>query len=1147
MKRLFRSTRFLAWSLAVLAGVSPALAQGQGAVITGRVTSRDGDPIRGANVYINDLQISVGSNETGNYTISIPQARLSGQSVNLRVRAIGYTPDVKQITLTAGSQTASFTLRRDVNRLAEVVVTGVTGATEQTKVPFAVARVDAEELEKVPSANPLAALSGKVAGLNIVAASGRPGAPPSVMLRAPTSIATSGTGASPLYIVDGVVLSDQLANTGGGGLASINVQDIASIEIVKGAAGSSLYGSRAARGVIAITTKSGKGMAEGIRFGTRTEYGTSNIEHKFKLSQSHAYRLDETGTRFCINVTGFAGTSCARSINYQAEVARINNYGDVFALSPVGSFPVDPGSTLSKTTAGNPLRNVFENERWPGTNYDKIGQFADPKPFWQQNVDMRGRSGNTSFYASANAYNEGGAIKYLDGFQRQSGRLNLDHTKGDWTLGLTSYFAKDRKDGFVQEDGGGAFFRLTRQIPIANLDARDDFGRLYIRPNLGGGGTQNYNPMYYLENFRDIANTSRFLGSANAQWRPLTWAEMDFNFSYDGADVAYQQFRDKNFRSTAGPSTSFNQGTLVKRAETQHQYNTGSNLILRKTFLSDLNTRATFRYGYENQLYDYRRGEGTTLAAVGVPNLNNVGADVSITSGTQRVKSIGYFGGLDMDWKDRYVVGGLVRRDGSSLFGSANRWSTWARGSVAWRVSQEPWWFLPQMNELKLRASRGTAGNRPVFAAQFETYSLANGVLGGAATIGNKDLKPETVQETELGADAEIFNRIGLGFTWARTKATDQILVVPLATFNGASQQYQNAGQLDGQTYEASVNIPVLIGKDLNYSIRGTYDRSWATITKLLVPPYTFGSSAQGTDKLFFAREGEKYGTFYGRVFMTSCGQLPIALQASCGAGQDFQKNKEGYIVYAGAGNSPSDGITKNLWQSSLSKKSGYYTSKAGGETGKLNPSVDVNWGMPMVLRDSTGQAITSPLGNALPKYRFGIAQTFSFKRLTAYALIDAAIGRSVYNQGRGWAHLDFLSGDQDQAGKNVEDAKPLGYYYRVGLPDNGAGIGGFYDVLGPNSRFVEDASYKKLREASIGFHIGSVPGINGDWTASVVGHNLKTWTKYTGFDPEVGFGAVSGTGGNQANSSGSALINAVDAFQFPNTRTFTFSLSTSF
>ncbi len=1147
MKGLIRSTSFIAGVLSVLALVVPALAQGQ-TVISGRVTGANGDALRGANVVIPELQISVATNETGGYSIVIPQARANGQGVVMRVRAIGYTPDTKQVALRAGTQTFNFSLSKDVNHLAEVVVTGVTGETEQTKVPFSVARIDAEALDKVPSSNPLAALSGKVAGLNIVSASGRPGAPPSVMLRAPTSISTSGTGASPLYIIDGVVMSDQLSNTGGGGLSSINTADIASIEVVKGAAGSSLYGARAARGVIAITTKSGKGGPEGIHFGTRTEYGTSNIEHKFKLSQSHGYRLDETGTRFCLfKVAGAADNSCARSIDYLSEVKRINNYSDVFALSPAGAFPIDPGSTLSATTAGSPLRNVFENERWPGVNFDAIEQFADPKPTWQQNVDMRGRAGNTSFYASANSYKEGGAIAYLDGFQRQGGRLNLDRTQGDWTLGLTSYFAKDRKDGFTQEDGGGAFFRLTRQIPLANLQARDDFGRLYIRPNLGSGGSQNYNPLYYLENYRDNASTTRFLGSANAQWRPLTWAQMDFNFSYDGANVAYQQFRDKNFRTTTGPSSTTNLGLLGKRSEMQNQYNTGADLVLKKTMFSDFNTRATFRYGYENSLYDFRNGSGTTLAVVGVPNLNNVGSDFSLTSFTQTTKSIGFFGGLDTDWKDRYVLSGLVRRDGSSLFGSANRWSTWGRVSGAWRVSQEPWWFIPQVNELKLRGSRGTAGNRPVFAAQFETYNLANGILGGAATIGNKDLKPETVRETEFGADAELWHRLGLGVTWSKTLAKDQILVVPLAAFNGASQQYQNAGELDGSTFEASANLPVLQGRDFNYSIRGTYDHTSATITKLLVPPYTFGANAQATDKLFFAREGEKYGTFYGRLFATKCGQLPSSLQASCGAGQDFQKNNEGYIVYVGSGNTAADGIKKNLWQSLLPKNSAYYTTKAAGENGKLNPSVNVNWGMPMVVRDSTGQAIVSPLGNALPKYRFGIAQTFSYKRFSAYALVDAAIGRSVYNQGRGWAHLDFLAGDQDQAGKNVEDAKPLGYYYRASLPDNGAGLGGFYDVLGPNSRFVEDASYKKLREASVGYRLGSLPVVNGDWTVSLVGHNLKTWTKYTGFDPEVGFGAVSGTGGSGANSSGSALINAVDAFQFPNTRTFTFSLATSF
>jgi TonB-linked SusC/RagA family outer membrane protein len=1113
--------------------------------ITGKVVTEDGRPLASANVIIADLSISVGTNGSGNYTIVVPGSRATGQTVNVRARAIGYAPGVKPIALTGGSQTLNFTLREDVNRLAEVVITGVTGATEQTKVPFSVSTVNASDLDKVPAQNALTALAGQVPGANITSESGRPGATPSVLLRAPTSISTNLTGASPVYIIDGVVLGDQLPNTAGGGLGQINVNDIESIEVVKGAAASSLYGARAARGVISITTKHAKNTTEGFHVGTRTEFGTSDIEHEFKKAQLTALRLDDTGTRFCITVSGFSQNACARSINYQSELNRINNNPGVNALSP-STFPIDPGSTMSRTTAGDPLRNMYQNEKWPGTNYDALEQFVKPKPFIQQNVDLRGRAGNTSYYASGNLFKQGGAIKYLDGYQRQSARLNVDHTIRDWTFALNSYYARDRQDGYDQEDGGGAFFRLTRVVPLADLDARDQFGRLFIRTNLGGAGSQNYNPLYYLENQRTIGTSNRYIGGASAQWRVFPWADLDFAFSYDGATALQDRFRDKGFRNTAGAEATLNRGNLNKRSETQQQYNASSNLVLKHTFGNDLNTRATFRYLYEQSRYDYRRAEGGTLAAVGVPSLENAGSNYSITSSLQETKSLGYFGGLSADWKDRYIVDGLIRRDGSSLFGSANRWSTWARGALAWRVSQEPWWFIPQLNELKLRAAVGTAGNRPPFAAQYETFSLSAGTIGGQATFGNKNLKPETVRETELGVDLEAFHRLGIGFTLSKTQAKDQILGVPVAAFFGPALQYQNAGQLDGQTVELSVNLPVVNRRDFSWSMRGSYDRAYSTITHLSVPPYTFGSLAQGTDKLFFAREGERYGTFYGRKYAQKCSDLPASLAASCGPGMDFQKNGDGYIVWVGKGNAPTDGITKNLWQAKLPSNSPFYSSSNAGQADKVHPSVDVNWGMPIVMRDSVGIAQLLPLGNALPKYRWGLSQSVRFKGLTVYALLDAAIGRSVYNQGRGWAFLDFLSQDNDQGGKSVEEAKPLGYYYRAGAPDN-VGLGGFYDILGPNTRMVEDASYKKLREVTVAYRFGQLPGVNGDWTFSLTGRNLKTWTKYTGFDPEVGFGAVSGTGGSGTNSSGSAVINAVDAFTFPNTRTFTFSLSTSF
>ena len=176
-------------------------------------------------------------------------------------------------------------------------------------------------------------------------------------------------------------------------------------------------------------------------------------------------------------------------------------------------------------------------------------------------------------------------------------------------------------------------------------------------------------------------------------------------------------------------------------------------------------------------------------------------------------------------------------------------------------------------------------------------------------------------------------------------------------------------------------------------------------------------------------------------------------------------------------------------------------------------------------------------LGNALPDFRFAITQDFRYKRVTVYGLLDASIGQHVWNQGFHWAHLDFLSHDVDQQGQSVETAKPIGYYYRAAQPDNGTGLGGLYDILGPNNFSVEDASYAKIRELLVSYRLGPIGG-QGDWEISLVGRNLWTITGYRGFDPEVGIA------GGQAQS---AAINAIDAFTFPNTRTFTVGLSTSF
>jgi hypothetical protein len=195
---------------------------------------------------------------------------------------------------------------------------------------------------------------------------------------------------------------------------------------------------------------------------------------------------------------------------------------------------------------------------------------------------------------------------------------------------------------------------------------------------------------------------------------------------------------------------------------------------------------------------------------------------------------------------------------------------------------------------------------------------------------------------------------------------------------------------------------------------------------------------------------------------------------------------------------------------------------------------------MPIKLRDpATGSSANVYLGSALPKFRMSHSETFNYKKLFVYGLIDGAFGQYVWNQARAWSFGDFQDREEDQHGKSIADAKPIGYYWRQGAADSGIGVGGLFDALGVNSVNLEKASYAKIREINVSYNVGPVRGV-GDWTIGVIGRNLKTFTNYTGYDPEVGVT-------NAGSTSGSGAVNGIDAYNFPNLRTFSLSLSTRF
>jgi hypothetical protein len=283
----------------------------------------------------------------------------------------------------------------------------------------------------------------------------------------------------------------------------------------------------------------------------------------------------------------------------------------------------------------------------------------------------------------------------------------------------------------------------------------------------------------------------------------------------------------------------------------------------------------------------------------------------------------------------------------------------------------------------------------------------------------------------------------------------------------------------------------------------------------------------------------------YGVKFMTKCSEMPSNTASKCSMNPNdlnaaYRPNSSGYIVWVGEGFSQSEGITKNLWRAQLPRGTSACVKAGDCATPWGN---QVNWGMPIVLRDSTNAVARFALGNALPKLHWGLSQNIDFKGFSLYGLLDAARGQKIWNVQYAWSLGDLTSDIIDQSGKSVEEAKPVGYFWRQGpsaAPTSGstAGVGGFYDNLSnPNNFNVEDASYVKLREVSLDYRVGRILG-SGDWKIGVVGRNLKTWSDFRGFDPEAG---------TSTGPLNSAVLSGASSYSYPKMRTFTVRLSTSF
>jgi TonB-linked SusC/RagA family outer membrane protein len=1005
-----------------------SVAWSQSMVFAGKVTSQ-GQPLGGASVGLLDIGAGAITDVDGKYSFRVDVSKARGRTLNLTARFIGFKPKMAPVVIAAGRLDKDFDLEKDVLNLEQIVVTGVSGATSQRNTAFAVGVVDATQLQEAPAVSPLGSLEGKVAGASIVTTSGQPGTEPMIRLRAATSL--TGTS-NPLLIVDGTITRL--------GMADINSEDIERIEVIKGAAASSLYGSDAANGVVQIFTKRGASLAEGqTTLTVRNEYGDSYLPRKLATNQSNDYVEDPATHQFILDGTG----------NRVEKPDHISN----------NPYPVtyDQFDQIFKTGQSY-------------TNYVSIGQ----------------RRGSTNFNASFQNTRDPGVVAILKGFSRQNFRVNLDQSFGDkLDLSVGAFYGASTADQ-QPEGSGSVFFGLRFLEPNINLLAKNPDGSPYLANIYQSPSSGNVtNPLYYLNTREIFADRTRFTGTSKLRYRPFDWLTAEGNVNYDQSNQLYKSLTPLGFLTGSHGVPS--QGSLYEQQLNSNSNNVGATLTATKAWSWITNT-TKLAWIFEDETDGALSVNALALAVPKVSEFSaySTGSPVLPGSSTQITRNMDSFAVTTFTIKDRYIFDALIRRDESSLFGAARRGADYQRLSFAYRLSQDL--RIKGVDEFKLRASYGTAGLRPPWAAQYETLVASGGSLT-KTTLGNADLKPAYSREQEFGFNLNFLRNYTLDYSYSNKVTSDQIMQVPVSSATGYASEWVNAATLAGQTHELSFGAVLASKKDFFWRLNISADRTRQQITKLNVAPFLIGPP--GIPGMFDIRAGSDFGIIFGEKWIRNAQQLQQTIQSGA------------------LGGSPSDYVVN---------EEGYYVSKSTFHTKNEVP-----------LKASLANGTTfQPIGNVNADFNSSLNTNLQYKAFSLNAVFTWVKGGNIYNMTRQWGGwIDSRDPAYDQRGKPALQQKPV-TYYQV-----------FYDGITPNDYFVEDGSFIRLRELSVNWQVPKsfVTGLKLGGIESarigIVGRNLWTSTKYSGYDPDV-----SNTG-----NGFSPFLQRVDYFTYPAYRTITVML----
>jgi TonB-linked SusC/RagA family outer membrane protein len=962
----------------------PAFAQSS--AISGRVVGSDSGPLPGVTILEQGTTNGTATGVDGSFTLNVKPG------ATLVISSIGYATQ----TVAVGNRTTlNVTLQASSSTLDEAVVVGY-GTQSKADLTGSVTQLSGAVVENQPVTSFEQAIQGRTPGVVINQGSGKLGQGINIQVRGTSSVTASNR---PLYVIDGAPITFQDQSQAGdeplNPLADLNPNDIESISILKDASASAIYGSRASNGVVLITTKKGR-------------QGQTKVNVGYYYGASSPTRL-----RQFLNAT-----------QYKELLSESLTNGDYIGPDAATQYP-----NLAAAFAGEGGLDINSpyNTAWDRLAFRNNGKFKafgrDASSVSQYDFSAAGGDAKTRFFLSG-TFNDQKGIIIGNRFRRGSLRLNLDHSiYENLKVGLNLSLARTVNDRVSGDNAFSNPLQLNALSPMQT--AYDSTGRL--NPN-----TIYYNNLIDQSLGSNRAGTYRSFSTAYLNWTPMKGLVLRTEIGGDFLNLNEDLVRGAGTQDGGANGYAYN-------AQTQTVNYTNTNTATYNfTIAEDHHIDVLAGESYQRSDQKITTAEGRSFPTTEFTRIASAAIKTGGTSSFGTGYSfLSFFGRVNYNYQGKYLLGGSIRRDGSSRFGVNNRYGTFGAGSVGYLVSEES--FLKDnkiVSFLKVRASYGVTGNGEI--GNFSSRRLVSALpyadqsgIAPDAALGNPNLSWETTKQVDLGVEFGFLdNRITGEVDLYQKNTTGLLLNRQLQLTSGYTTITENVGALRNKGLELSLNGRILDG-DFKWSVGGNMSFNRNLITNLPTPIIPTGNT------LSRVQQGEPLGVFYAKKY--------AGVDAANGDALYYQE----------------DGTTSS------------------------------NYATAPIQR----------VGNPNPKFTGGITTNASFKGFDLSALGQFTYGNDLYNaagtyQSANADYLDNQTVDQLNRWRNPGDITlvPQARY--------GAANG-----TNTSSRWIQDGSFFRLKNITLGYNIPAAIVKRGHiqtLRVYITGQNLATFTKYTGYDPEV-------------------------------------------